>query len=507
MSEMLTVREVAEMLGVGEAFVYKRTGPLAANLAPGEAIPSNRLGRSVRIPRDGLEQWLRRRGAGSRIPREAEERCDQIEAPREECTMRSDAKIKQRKGHQRGSVFIEHGQWKGRYRRREFRDGVPVTAQKKATLGPAVGPKRISKAKARTMLAALVGAVNEGRTTAEETMTLREWADGDWTRSKKGLRAVTLGTYRVWLDKHILPVFGDVPLGEIKPKAVQDFLNSYSERGYSRQSLQHMKNLLSNLLRQPHAWGWIKTNPARLVELPEGKRKQTRLALTAEQCMVLLGTLDGGHHAVVAAALMTGLRRSELTAVRTSPDGWEPDPHAKKPANGPSFVDWNNHCLVVNEACVDGVFSEPKTKSSLRVVPLDDHTLELLKNHAGGRPGPYLFSTRCGTPFRGDNFNKRILRKLCVRAKLPVVTLHELRHTHATLMAPLLPEYLLKLQLGHAGSGVTFGVYVKDNLDRRLAAVGKLSGLLFPYCSLGGPGEIGKGQPDMAEVLEGAAIQ
>ena len=505
MKEHLTVREVAEMLGVGEAFVYKRTGPRAVNLAQGEAIPAHRLGRSVRIPRDGLEEWLRRRGAGSRIPRE--ERCDQVEAPLRGPKMQTDATVKQRKGHQRGSVFIENGQWKGRYRRREFRGGAPVTAQKKPTLGPAVGPKRISKAKARTRLAAIVGAVNEGRTTAEETMTLREWANGGWARSKKGLRAVTLDAYRVWLNNHILPAFGDLALGEITPKAVQDFLDSYGERGYSRQSLQHMKNLLSGLLRQPHAWGWIRTNPARLVALPEGKPRQARPALSLEQCWRLLGALEGAAHCIVAAALMTGLRRSEMAAVRIAPEGWQLDPRAKKPATGPSFVDWNNHCLVVNEACVGGVFSEPKTKSSMRVVPLDHETLTLMNIHAD-RVGPWVFGTSRGTPFRGDNFNKRILRKACERAKLPIVTLHELRHTHATLMAPLLPEYLLKLQLGHAGSGVTFGVYVKDNLDRRRAAVGQLSGLLFPCCALGGPkGVEGTERLDRTDVLEQAVIQ
>jgi len=408
-------------------------------------------------------------------------------------------------------VFVENGQWKGRYRRREFRGGTPVTVQKKPTLGPAAGPGKLSKAKAQTMLAALVCGVNEGRTTAEETMTLREWAGGGWAKAKQGLRRVTLDAYRVWLDNHILPVFGDVALGDIKPAAVQEFLNSYAERGYSRQSLQHLKNLLSSLLRQPHAWGWIATNPARLVELPEGKPRQARTTLTGEQCRRLLAALEGDDHCVVATALMTGLRRSELIALRVSPIlpyGWQPDPKAKKPATGPSYVDWHNRCLVVDEACVDGVFSEPKTNSSRRVVPLDDHTLELLERHAASQAGPFLFTTRAGTNFRGDNFNKRRLRAACDKAKLPIVTLHELRHTHATLIAPMLPEYLLRLQLGHAGSGVTFGVYVKDNLDHRRAAVGQLSGLLFPYRALGGPtGEKGTEHLDRTDVPEQVVIQ
>ncbi len=58
------------------------------------------------------------------------------------------------------------------------------------------------------------------------------------------------------------------------------------------------------------------------------------------------------------------------------------------------------------------------------------------------------------------------------------------------LIAPLLPDYLVRQQLGHSGNGVTFRVYVHDALDIRREAVRRLSALLFPNVpSSGGTGK------------------
>lgn len=47
---LYTVAEVAEMTGYSESFVYQ--------LVARKVLPSVRLGRSIRVPGDGLVRWI-----------------------------------------------------------------------------------------------------------------------------------------------------------------------------------------------------------------------------------------------------------------------------------------------------------------------------------------------------------------------------------------------------------------------------------------------------------------
>jgi prophage regulatory protein len=55
---LLTAREVAEMLGLGRTKTYE--------LIAGGQIPSVRVGGCVRVPVEGLKEWLRERVSGTR---------------------------------------------------------------------------------------------------------------------------------------------------------------------------------------------------------------------------------------------------------------------------------------------------------------------------------------------------------------------------------------------------------------------------------------------------------
>ena len=54
---LLTIQDVAEMLGMTEAWVIERTGKNAT-----DPIPSFKLGKYRRYRKDEVEDWLRRQG-------------------------------------------------------------------------------------------------------------------------------------------------------------------------------------------------------------------------------------------------------------------------------------------------------------------------------------------------------------------------------------------------------------------------------------------------------------
>lgn len=371
-----------------------------------------------------------------------------------------------RRPFQQGSVFLHGKWWKGRYRAWEIgADGKTKRVQKSVILGPRRGADKLNKAQASFRLAQIVRATNEGRHRAESTMTLAQFVD-QYTVFEN-VRESTLQPYLSEYKRHLQPFFGSMRLCDIEPSHVKGFLNEKAKT-LSRKTLMELRNLLSVVLRQPHEWGWLERNPARLVRVPQGapSRRRAPIALTLDQSRRFLAVLPGPCGTMLRLVLMTGLTRSELLALR-----WR-------------RVDFDQHFIQVAEAVVNGRFQETKTPNRVRILPLEEPVLSDLQRRyeAQGRPAPerLVFFTRRGNPCDPNAIARQVIKPACRAAKVPEVAWHDLRHTHGTLIAPFLPDYLVRRQLGHSGSGVTFKVYVHDDVELRRQAVRRLAALLFP---------------------------
>ena len=373
-----------------------------------------------------------------------------------------------RSSFQEGSVYENpNGKWwKGRYRVWEIGcDGKRRRVQKNVILGPMRGPDRITKAQAKSRLVQKVRAVNEGRHKPESTMTLERFVEEYSVFDN--VRESTLQAYRSEYNRHLRPIFGPMKLCEIESAHVQMFLNKKAET-LSRKTLVELRNLLSGMLRQPHQWGWLERNAARQVRVPQGapSRRRAPIALAVEQAQRLLAVLEEPFYTMLELVLMTGFSRSELLALR-----W-------------GRVDFNHKLIQVAEGVVNGRFGKTKTPNRVRIVPLEEPSLSSLRRlgESTGWPGgeALVFPNYKGKPYDPNGIFRRVIKPACVKAKIPPVAWHDLRHTHGTLIAPLLPDYLVRQQLGHSGSGVTFRVYVHDAFHIRREAVRRLAALLFP---------------------------
>ena len=373
-----------------------------------------------------------------------------------------------RKSYQEGSVYAtSNGKWwKGRYRVWEVGpDGKRKRVQKNVTLGPLRGTDRITKAQAKSRLARKVQSVNEGWHKPESTMTLERFVEEYSVFDN--VRRSTLQPYLSEYSRHLRPFFGPMKLCEIESAHVQTFLNEKA-KALSKKTLVELRNLLSGILRQPYEWGWLERNAARQVRVPQGvpSRRRPPIALTVGQARSLIAVLEEPFHTMLELVLMTGFSRSELLALR-----WD-------------RVDFDKKLIEVAEGFVNGRFGKPKTPNRVRIVPLEEPSLSRLRwlGESAGWPGgeALVFPNYKGKPYDPNGISRRVIKPACEKAKVPSVAWHDLRHTHGTLIAPLLPDYLVRQQLGHSGSGVTFRVYVHDAVDIRREAVRRLAALLFP---------------------------
>jgi integrase len=264
----------------------------------------------------------------------------------------------------------------------------------------------------------------------------------------------------------LLPRFGDKPLSEMTRQEIQVFVAHLIQQGYAPKSIDHTIDVLSAVLRTAVKWGHLEENPARGVDLPTLKTVRPKWALTPEQAAKLLDKLPPLARAMVGLAILSGLRRGELFALR-----WRD-------------IDERRRTLTVREAVYDGMFSTPKTEAGLRQIPLSDAALGFIAEwkQQVGRPdaNALVFATRTGKLLSPNNVLRRAIFPACKALDLPNATWLTFRRTYSSWSHDKgVPGKVVAQLMGHANVDTTLNVYTQV-LDGSLrAAVDKVGNELF----------------------------
>jgi integrase len=169
---------------------------------------------------------------------------------------------------------------------------------------------------------------------------------------------------------------------------------------------------------------------------------------------------------MVGLALMTGLRRGELFALR-----WK------------NLSVAEGH-LTVDEAVYEGAFGTPKTSAGLRRVPLSDATVRLLTEWKGRakntQAGALVFATWSGKPISPNNMLRRWVFPASAMLNLPNATWLTFRRTYASWAHDQgVPGKVVAQLMGHTIADVTLNVYTQV-LDASLrTAVDRIGSGLF----------------------------
>lgn len=259
---------------------------------------------------------------------------------------------------------------------------------------------------------------------AEEvpTYTYREWAE-EWYRLYKEPRAKLnyKDALRGYLNRVILPVFGDTELSDIRALDLQRFLCEIP----SDNTRTKIAAILSESLRKAWEIQLIPANPFLAVEFK--KYEPPKLgALTHAQQLKLIGAIPKGRMYVLTYFLLcTGLRQGEALALF------------------PEDFDLERGCFHVTKSLErkSNALVPPKTKSSTRTVPIAPPLTEMLRPYM--KPGKRIF------PYRADSIS-RWYRKKFHALELPKSG-HMIRHTFITNCYELgIPPYVVQRWVGHA---------------------------------------------------------
>lgn len=299
---------------------------------------------------------------------------------------------------------------------------------------------------------------------------LQHWLD---SAAAHTVRPVTLAVYRQYVRLYADPWIGHIPLSKLQPLQLQQLYTERLQAGLSRRTVQYVHAILRRSFNQAVKWGMIPRNPTAAVDAPRPTRREMQV-LTPQQVEQLVQTMTGDpYFALYYLAIATGCRRGELVALR-----W-------------ADVDWRRPSITINRTAEEvkgkAVFTEPKTARSKRLIPLPEEAVSALAEHKRqqdqAREDPdyedhdLVFCQPNGQPLRPGYVTEHFLTFLR-RAQLPRIRLHDLRHTHATmLLAAGVHPKIVSERLGHSTISLTLDTYshvlptMQDEVTRKLDAL------------------------------------
>jgi len=363
-----------------------------------------------------------------------------------------------RRGHGEGSIGqLKDGRWLARAsldgRRKSFTARTRVEAAKK--------------------LATAIRAYQDGLPTPNDRQTFGQFVERWIASVGPTLRPKTAQNYAQLLRSHAIPEIGRIPLTKLRSTDLDRVYERRRKRGAAPRSILHLHRAIYRCLRYAERWGDVVRNVAALVDAPKVTRTEMR-ALNGEEARALMKVAEGDRlEALLIVALSTGMRSGEMLGLT-----WRAvDLDRGRISVVASLQPNSSHQLVL---------MEPKTPRSRRVIDVEPRVVAVLRRHraaqelarrvagdAWSSPIPDLvFTSPTGAPIDGRVLIRSWFRPLLVKAGLPAIRIHDLRHSYASIaLARGVHPKVVQEALGHSTIAVTLDLYshVVPSLQREAA--------------------------------------
>ncbi len=323
---------------------------------------------------------------------------------------------------------------------------------------------------ARAWRATAITGVATGTVTASDGTTVRQAGEAllagmraGTVRSRSGrtFKPSVIASYESSLVQHIYPEMGPRRLASVRRSHIQAFADRLATRedGKARAAstiknvLMPLRVILRQAMKDPDSG--VTTNPITTVDLPRGEKRRDRVA-AKDMVPQLIAAVPIADRAAWGLAFYAGLRLGELRAL-----DWD-------------GVDLDTAEITVSRAWCNRTKQMTATKSwETRTVPITGELRRVLLEHrmAMGRVGGLVVQRVGGGVESGDSLAWRS-EKAWEAAGLDRYTMHEARHTYASLMIMAgVPITGLKVFMGHKSITTTVDRYGHLYPSERQAAV------------------------------------
>ena len=309
------------------------------------------------------------------------------------------------------------------------------------------------KTEAKSWRTDALRALASGEIRATKAKTIEDaWAD--WyagaksgavtNRSGDPYKPSALRSYEQAMRLRVLPAFRRARLNDLRRPDLQEFVNRLISKGVSPSTIQVTLLPLRAVFRRALSLGELAVNPCSGLETPAVRGRRERFASPAE-ATALIAAVPSRDRPIWATAMYGGLRRGELRALRAED------------------VDLAAGVIRIERGW-DPYEGEIKLKSRAgrRKVPISEVLRPFLVKQlaaTGRTETDRLFGSKAGRPFAGEKLTERA-DEAWKSAGLNRITLHECRHTFASLMiAAGVNAKALSTFMGHANISITLDRY------------------------------------------------
>ncbi len=244
-------------------------------------------------------------------------------------------------------------------------------------------------------------------------------------------------TYRNTVEKHLIPYFGAARIRDIRQLDIQQYMNQMGQKK-SLSTLTKHKMCLAGIFESAVNNDIVRTSPVRKIKLTSTVATPEKRVYTEDDVARILAFANTHKHGLeIKILLRLGLRRGELLGLQ-----W-------------NDIDFSSNVLRLQRAVAEikdsatgaykVVAEDPKTKYSIRIIPLPADIAEELKQRKNRSVSEYIFPNRDGNLMAPKNWSNRAYKRfmddmhnhyasLPEPVDIPILNPHELRHTCASIL-------------------------------------------------------------------------
>jgi integrase len=271
---------------------------------------------------------------------------------------------------------------------------------------------------------------------------------------------------------------GSLVLTQLTPEHIQKHYTNIQNKGLTPGTIRYHHAVIHKALQTAVKWRLLNRNVADSVEVPRNGHSEMQTWDEYEVNSFLETSKESKYYPLFATALYTGMRRSELLALRWSDLDF---------IFGQISVSRSLHQLKNGSY----IFTQPKSAKSKRTIALSSFVILTLQSlyekkaamkaklNQNLADDELVFSTQDGNPWRPNTIT-RAWHDIAVKAGIKPIRLHDARHTHASLMLKQgIHPKIVQERLGHSTIAMTLDIYSHVTPGLQQAAAESFENLLL----------------------------
>lgn len=276
---------------------------------------------------------------------------------------------------------------------------------------------------------------------------------------KNHVKESTFETKKNIITKHIIPLFIDKPISDIKPLDIRKWQGEVKNKGYTETFQRSIQSQLSAIFNYAVKFYDLHKNPVPIAGSLGKKNRETFEFWTIDEFRKYMSVVDDEQSFLITYLLFfTGIRIGEAIALT-----WKD-------------IDFENNVLHVNKTKqrVNGrwILTEPKTKKSKRQITITSTLISMLMQWKKMKYKPknndFIFIT-------DKTVLAKHITKYSTAANVKKIRVHDIRHSHASLLIELGVNIIeVSERLGHEKVQTTIDTYIHLYPNKQIEIAKKL---------------------------------